>query len=78
MSGNVLRTSQWQVIAYAGKNRNVMLGRSYVRAASESQAMELGKTALRLIGVRGRFCVQAVPYAPWTDWAFAGFIVRVK
>ena len=71
-------SNQWQVIAYAGKNRDVMLGRSYVRAASESQAMELGKSALRLIGVRGRFRVQVVPYAPWKDWAFAGFIARAK
>ena len=71
-------SNQWQVIAYAGKNRDVMLGRSYVRAATESQAMELGKTALRLIGVRGRFQVQALRYAPWKDWAFAGFIARVE
>ena len=71
-------SNQWQVIAYAGKNRDVMLGRSYVRAVSESQAMELGKSALRLIGVRGRFRVQAVPYAPWNDWAFAGFIARIE
>ena len=70
--------NQWQVIAYAGKNRDVMLGRSYVRAATELQAMELGKTALRLIGVRGRFQVQALRYSPWKDWAFAGFIARVE
>ena len=71
-------SKQWQVIAYAGKNRDVMLGRSYVRAATESQAVELGKTALRLIGVRGRFRVQAVRYSPLNDWAFAGFVARVE
>lgn len=77
MSGNVSSSDQWQVIAYTGKNRNIVLGKSYVRAQSEAKAIELGKTALRLIGVRGRFNVQASRYAPWKDWAFSGFIVRV-
>lgn len=68
---------QWQVIAYSGKNRNVVLGKSYVRAATAAQAVDLGKSALRLIGVRGRFNVDAIPYSPLGDWSFSGFIRKV-
>ena len=69
--------NQWQVIAYSGKNRNVILGKSYVRASTAAQAVDLGRSALRLIGVRGRFNVDAIPYSPLGDWAFSGFIRKV-
>ena len=69
--------SQWKVTAYTGKNRNVLLGSSYVRADSESQALELGKRALRLIGVRGSFRVSASRYDPLRDLAFSGFVSQV-
>ena len=68
---------QWQVIAYSGKNRNVVLGKSYVRAATAAEAVDLGRSALRLIGVRGRFNVDAIPYSPLLDWSFSGFIRKV-
>ena len=70
-------SEQWQIIAYTGKNRNVIVGRTYVRAATASKAIELGRAALRLIGVRGRFNVEAVAYDPSSDWAFSGFIRKV-
>jgi hypothetical protein len=69
--------NQWKVTAYTGKHRNVLLGSSYVRADSESQAMELDKRALRLIGVRGSFRVSASRYDPLRDLAFKGFIKAV-
>jgi hypothetical protein len=65
---------QWKVTAYTGKNRNVQLGSSYVLAQSESKAIELGKRALRLIGIRGQFRVSAALYDPTKDWEFNGFI----
>ena len=68
---------QWRVVAYTGKRRDVVLGESFVLADTEEKAMELGKTALRLIGIRGQFRVQALRYFPWRDWRFAGFIQRV-
>ena len=68
---------QWKVTAYTGKNRNVLLGSSYVRADSESQAIDLGKRALRLIGIRGEFRVSASRYDPLRDLAFKGFIQAV-
>jgi len=68
---------QWKVTAYTGKHRNVLLGSSYVRADSERQAMELGKRALRLIGIRGSFRVSASRYDPLRDLAFKGFVQAV-
>ena len=50
--------NQWKVTAYTGKNRDKILGHSWVRASSEQQAIELGRRALRLIGVRGSFRVR--------------------
>jgi hypothetical protein len=69
--------NQWKVTAYTGKNRDKVLGQSFVKACSESQAIELGRRALRLIGVRGRFQVSASPYSPLRDLAFLGYVVRV-
>jgi hypothetical protein len=69
--------NQWKVTAYTGKHRNVLLGLSYVRADSESQAIDLGKRALRLIGIRGAFRVSASRYDPLRDLAFKGFIQAV-
>jgi hypothetical protein len=69
--------SQWKVTAYTGKHRDKILGHSWVRASSEEQAIELGHRALRLIGVRGSFRVSASLYSPLSDWAFAGYVVRV-
>jgi hypothetical protein len=69
--------NQWKVTAYTGKNRNVLLGSSYVRADNESQAIDLGKRALRLIGVRGAFRVSASRYDPLRDLAFKGFVQAV-
>jgi hypothetical protein len=69
--------NQWKVTAYTGKNRDKVLGHSFVKACSESQAIELGRRALRLIGVRGRFQVSASPYSPLRDLAFLGYVVRV-
>lgn len=69
--------NQWKVTAYTEKNRNVLLGASYVRADSESQAIDLGKRALRLIGIRGAFRVSASRYDPLRDLAFNGFIQAV-
>ena len=64
----------WVVIAYTGKTGNIHLGKTFVRADSESRACELGKSALRLIGVRGRFVVNAKPYYPWLDGALNGYV----
>ena len=77
MSELQLGWRQWKVIAYTGKNRNIKLGSSYVLADSEREAMQLGRRALRLIGVRGSFQVSASQYNPLGDLAFAGFIKRV-
>ena len=68
---------QWKVSAYTGKNRNIKLGSSYVLADTEREAMQLGRRALRLIGVRGSFQVSASQYFPWKDLAFAGFVSQV-
>ena len=68
---------QREVAAYTGKNRDINLGDSFVRADTEQQAMELGKSALRITGVRGAYRVEAVPYHPWADWAFTGFVRKV-
>lgn len=70
--------SQWRVSAYTGKNRNINLGFSFVLADSERDAIELGRRALRLIGVRGRFNVDARPYRPERDFEFAGYIAEVR
>jgi hypothetical protein len=72
-----METRQWKVTAYTGKNRNVLLGSSYVLADSESKAIDLGKQALRLIGVRGTFRVSATRYSPLRDLAFQGFVRAV-
>jgi hypothetical protein len=72
-----METRQWKVTAYTGKNRNVLLGSSYVLADSESEAIDLGKQALRLIGVRGAFRVSATRYSPLRDLAFQGFVRAV-
>jgi hypothetical protein len=69
--------NQWKVTAYTGKHRDKILGHSWVRASSEQQAIELGRRALRLIGVRGSFRVSASLYSPLGDYAFAGYVVRV-
>ena len=75
--GEAMETRQWKVTAYTGKNRNVLLGSSYVLADSESEAIDLGKQALRLIGVRGTFRVSATRYNPLRDLAFQGFVRAV-
>lgn len=67
---------RWKVIAYTGKNRDKILGSTYVLAETEEKAMELGKTALRLIGIRGQFRVQALIYHPWRDPWIAQFVAR--
>jgi hypothetical protein len=68
---------QWKVTAYTGKNRDKRLGRSWVKADTESQAVELGRRALRMIGVRGRFQVSASEYSPLRDMDFLGYVQRV-
>lgn len=66
--------TMWKVIAYRGKTGDVRLGETFVRAATESQARELGKSALRMIGVRGRYVVNASLYYPWFDSRLAGWV----
>ena len=68
---------QWEVAAYTGKNRDKVLGRTWVRAISESQAMDLGRRALRITGVRGSFRVEAFRYSPLHDLAFLGYVSQV-
>jgi hypothetical protein len=70
--------NQWKVTAYTGKNRDKILGSTWVRAFTESDARELGRKALRLIGIRGRYQVSASPYSPLRDIAFLGFVVRCE
>jgi hypothetical protein len=69
---------QWKVQAYRGKNREINLGKSFVHADTEAQAIDLGKRALKMIGVRGRFLVSASIYRPERDIAFLGYIAEVK
>jgi hypothetical protein len=64
----------WKVKAYAGKRGQIHLGQTYVRADTEQQARELGKSALRLIGVRGKFLTEASRYYPWLDRELTGFV----
>lgn len=64
----------WKVIAYRGKNGDIRLGQTFVRATTEAQACELGKTALRMLGVRGRYVVNAHRYYPWFDHLTAGYV----
>jgi hypothetical protein len=61
---------QWKVIAYTGKNGDVRRGQTFVLADTEAQACELGKAALRMLGIRGRYVVNAMRYYPWGDPAF--------
>lgn len=70
--------NQYKVTAYTGKNRDKVLGHTWVKACSELQAVELGRRALRLIGVRGRFQVSASQYSPLRDIAFLGYVARVQ
>jgi hypothetical protein len=66
--------TMWRVVAYTGKNGDRKLGETFVRAFSEQAAKEIGKVALRMTGIRGRYVVNASPYYPWRDLAFQGFI----
>jgi hypothetical protein len=59
--------NQWLVTAYSGKNRDVILRQTFVRAASAAAAGRLGRDALKLVGCRGRFNVSVRPYYPWLD-----------
>lgn len=70
--------NQWRVVAYTGKRGDKHLGQTFVRADSEKQAVELGRSALRMLGVRGRYVVNARPYHPWHDISFLGFIAAAK
>jgi hypothetical protein len=67
---------QWKVTTYTGKRRDIILGSTFVRARSEQHARELGKSALKLIGIRGKFNVSAAQYFPWRDIAFLNYIAR--
>lgn len=52
---SVLRPEQWdkwEVKAFCGKSGDIHLGTTFVKADTEERAKELGKPALRLIGVR--------------------------
>lgn len=69
---------QWRVTAYRGKNGDIKAGETFVRADSESRAKEIGKTALRQIGISGRFVVNVRPYRAWRDLAFLGYIAQAK
>lgn len=69
--------NQWKVTAYTGKNRDIILGHSWVLADSEQHAMELGRKALKITGVRGTFRVSASRYSPLNDVAFIGYVARV-
>ena len=70
--------SQWKVTAYTGKHRDKILGKTYVMAATETDAMELGKKALRLIGVRGSFRVSVRLYSPLQDFDFGKYVQAVE
>lgn len=74
----MLGWNQWKVTAYTGKNRNITLGSTFVRADSEDTAMELGKSALRTIGIGGRYQVSASQYFPWKDFAFIGYVATTS
>lgn len=72
----VLRPPQWpmwRVTGYTGKRGDIRRGQTFVRADSESKAIELGKAALRMLGVRGRYVVNASRYYPWLDLALDGY-----
>jgi len=74
---SVLRPQQWdkwEIKAYCGKSGDIHIGTTFVRAANEERAKELGKSALRLLGVRGRFVLNARQYFPWYVPAMAGFM----
>lgn len=64
----------WRAVAYTGKRGDIKLGETFLRASTEAEALALGKSALRLIGVRGRFVVNVSPYYPWLDVAFQGYV----
>lgn len=63
----------WRVFAYTGKRGDIHRGQTFVRAHSEAAAIELGKAALRMLGIRGRYVVNAIRYYPWLDPAFLGY-----
>lgn len=68
---------QWKVRAYTGKNRNIVLGCTYVRALTEADAIELGRKALKIIGIKGRYQVEALPYSPYHDLSFGKYLKRL-
>ena len=70
--------NQWKVTAYSGKNRDKILRQSWVSALTESEAIDLGRRVFRLLGVRGSFRVSASRYSPLNDFAFVGYIVRLR
>lgn len=69
--------NQWKITAYTGKNRDKVLGHTWVKAYTESEAVDLGRRALKIIGVRGRYQVSASPYSPLRDSAFCGYLSLV-
>lgn len=64
----------WKATAYTGKNRDKILGHTYVRAATESQAIDLGRRALRLIGIKGRYQVSVRQWSPLQDFDFHSYV----
>ena len=74
MSSIPIGWNQWKITAYTGKNRNVILGHTFVKADTEQQACKIGRVALKTIGIRGSCRVSARPYLPWQDIAFLGFL----
>jgi len=59
---------QWTATGYRGNPGSEV--RTIVRASSREQAIELGKAALRTMGIRGKLTVSASPYYPWLDPEF--------
>jgi len=61
----------WRVVAIRGGKA---YEQTFVRASSEIAAKNIGKSALRMLGVRGRYDVRARRYYPWFDPALRGFV----
>lgn len=44
----------------------------------EQHIADLGKRALRMLGVRGRYSVKVSRYFPWLDPAISGHVIYVR
>lgn len=69
----------WRVRGYRGKNRDVVLGETFVRSSSYRMAQTTGERALRILfpnKCKGSFQVFASEYHPELDSLYVGYVAK--